>query len=186
MKCDLQVICSRCFSAGASCIYTARRGACESSPHSPSTSASETPSLLERVLEASDTSSGVDPKSPSISCYSLIDADLAPTLDDYMIVATMFDTITHFEPLQMLGPRAFLDRFFMQPPHLRLSLVALALYFRAESEAIPSHVLLTSYKRARKSIMRYMDIMSLQTMQAFYFLSRVANRELRRSFWVIG
>ncbi|KAI8608836.1 hypothetical protein BC830DRAFT_911665 [Chytriomyces sp. MP71] len=172
-KCDqMQPTCRRCLESGASCVYFPPSSPSPPVPISPETTPTpqsstyvknSTVTALVQMMDFS-TEADLEPEPPYLN--QLIDADLAPTFDDYILVRRyLFSSHpVDFGTVSDLDPEAFLSRFFLEPPPLRLVLGCYAAnLFRSE---LPPHVPFLYVKRAHKAVLRFMDKPSLRMCQA--------------------
>ncbi|KAI8610132.1 hypothetical protein BC830DRAFT_1221832 [Chytriomyces sp. MP71] len=100
------------------------------------------------------------------------DPDLAATYTDYLLVNSFFlaADVWHTSDsaaLYLIDRERFMASFFSQPPALRLVLCTLAAY-TTKDEALPKHLYVTYYARAKKALARVIHTPSLKTLQAIY------------------
>ncbi|KAI8612943.1 hypothetical protein BC830DRAFT_1230860 [Chytriomyces sp. MP71] len=213
---EVQPTCARCFEANANCRYDfldpIRHSVRHSTPDSLSTLVGEEllkspPSpqkngkspfsfhpgsiphqpapVIAQILDASDAAILEDTVS-GVEQWSLMDPDLLPTLEDFILVKTMFETRGPTHPLlQLFNAHYILDHFYFLAPPLRLALCAKAAHLDFEDLRITSSLLFSYFRRTRRAIMRVLHIPSLGTIQALHLLKNLANATGQSAFAVI-
>ncbi|KAI8613282.1 hypothetical protein BC830DRAFT_488186 [Chytriomyces sp. MP71] len=142
-------------------------------------------SIIAQILDASEASILDGPVSGTEK-WSLIDPDLFPTMEDFMLVKAMFETRGPTHPLlQLFNAHSILDQFYFLAPPLRLALCAKAAHLDFEDLRIPSSLLFSYFRRTRGAIMRVLDVPSLGTIQALHLLKNLANVTGQSAFAVI-
>ncbi|KAI8618149.1 hypothetical protein BC830DRAFT_1110230 [Chytriomyces sp. MP71] len=179
-RCDMgKPGCERCARMKVTCVYSAiEKGTAspsktlQASLHEPE-KASEMSQFV-RLVFPSPGAGRAPPPTYLPTTSALEDPDMAATYTDYLLVHNFFlaADLRHASdsPAYYLIDRdCFMATFFSQPPALRLVLCTLAAY--TSESALPKHLYVRYYTRAKKALTRVMQTPSLKTIQAIYLTS---------------